>query len=260
MKKLIINGYECRRVKGFENYVVSLDGRFYRTEPFFKREIEALKKNPGLKYLHEKKLQKIFPKRGNPHLMVTFYRGEGKGNTTAYAASVVLRSFGKYPRGGKRKISYKDGDFTNISLGNLSYSYAKVSSHFKLELKDVKDIRKRLESNETLKSIADNYGVSDMAIYRIKSGENWNNKKIIIPKPENPFFVEDGKIRRLLTYFDFKPVENGVVKKFYIKRNPANATDNKIIGIVNGYKFMNTHKNITRARDIKNRLNEYFFK
>ena len=50
--------------------------------------------------------------------------------------------------------------------------------HSKLEVKDVKIIKKLLQEGNTLKSIAVKFNVSDMQIHRIKTGENWRHVKI----------------------------------------------------------------------------------
>jgi HNH endonuclease len=47
----------------------------------------------------------------------------------------------------------------------------------KLSLADVKIIKQLIRQNKTLKEIAAEYNVSDMQIYRIKTGENWANVK-----------------------------------------------------------------------------------
>jgi DNA-binding Xre family transcriptional regulator len=47
----------------------------------------------------------------------------------------------------------------------------------KLTAAQVKSIKKTLSSknrNLTIKKLADKYGVSEMTMYRIKSGENWS--------------------------------------------------------------------------------------
>jgi hypothetical protein len=50
----------------------------------------------------------------------------------------------------------------------------------KLTLSEVKNIKKTLTSKNrqlTIKKLADKYGVSEMTMYRIKSGENWARVK-----------------------------------------------------------------------------------
>ena len=60
-------------------------------------------------------------------------------------------------------------------------AYKKVQANrtvgLKLTASQVKSIKKTLSSrnrNLTIKKLADKYGVSEMTMYRIKSGENWS--------------------------------------------------------------------------------------
>lgn len=46
--------------------------------------------------------------------------------------------------------------------------------HSKLTPAQIRSIRKLLNQKKTLKEIAQKYGVSDMQIHRIKTGENWS--------------------------------------------------------------------------------------
>ena len=48
----------------------------------------------------------------------------------------------------------------------------------KLDIRKVKGIKKLLKEKNTLKFIAEKYGVSDMQIHRIKTKENWAHVKI----------------------------------------------------------------------------------
>lgn len=52
-----------------------------------------------------------------------------------------------------------------------------IVGNAKLSIADVKEIKKLLTQHKTLKNIAAKYQVSDMQIYRIKSGENWSSVK-----------------------------------------------------------------------------------
>lgn len=57
----------------------------------------------------------------------------------------------------------------------------KNKSNYKLTIAKVKEIKKRIFSTGrklTLKQIADQYKISEMQLYRIKSGENWSHVKI----------------------------------------------------------------------------------
>lgn len=57
----------------------------------------------------------------------------------------------------------------------------KDKSNYKLTESKVKEIKKRISSKSrklTLKQIADQYKISEMQLYRIKSGENWSHVTI----------------------------------------------------------------------------------
>lgn len=49
----------------------------------------------------------------------------------------------------------------------------------KLKENDVLFIKQRIEKGDTLKKLAQQFGVSDMQIYRIKTGENWSHVKSV---------------------------------------------------------------------------------
>ena len=51
----------------------------------------------------------------------------------------------------------------------------KTGKYSKLNHSNVVAIKKLLAKGKTLKEIATKYGVSDMQIYRIKTGENWSH-------------------------------------------------------------------------------------
>lgn len=52
-----------------------------------------------------------------------------------------------------------------------------TGSATKLTIANVKKIRNLIAAGKTLKEIARTFGVSDMQIHRIKTGENWGNLK-----------------------------------------------------------------------------------
>jgi hypothetical protein len=98
-----------------------------------------------------------------------------------------------------------------------------------------------------------------MQINRIKTGENWGNGKRKIKAPKAPFEIKEVKMKKYIATFNREETVRGIRKRFTIKRNPENPTDNLIIGIVNGYKLSLKHSNITRAKESVQKLNDYFF-
>ena len=68
--------------------------------------------------------------------------------------------------------------------GRTKVAYKKVQANrtkgLKLSVTDVKNIKKSLSSKSRptpIKKLAEKYGVSEMTMYRIKSGENWARVK-----------------------------------------------------------------------------------
>jgi len=110
-----------------------------------------------------------------------------------------------------------------------------------------------------LRRIAWVFGVSEMQINRIKTGENWGNGKRKIKAPVAPFEIKDGRMRKYIATFDKKKTVIKIKKPFMVKRNSDKPTDNLIVGIVNGYKLSLKHTNITRAKRMVEKLNKYFF-
>lgn len=252
-----INGEYCVRLKNYPHYVVSRSGRFYRTEPYCRSERLIQKQNPNA-YFNEVS-HSVCKNKSNSFILVALVDKNDK-RTTARAARLVAEAFGKKIKSKKPIFNYIDGDFRNVSFDNLMIGKRKmVHKFYKIKESDVPIIRELLEKNVSLKTIAKIYNCSDMSIHRIKTGECWNEGIIIIEKPQAPFYIEDGKIRKYIAIFDHKKVQDNIKKKFTIKRNYENPTDNLIWGIVNGYKLSLKHQNITRARELVKKLNNYFF-
>lgn len=254
MSSIIINNEECRVVPGFKKYHISESGRIYRTRPFNKREEKRLAS--GEKYLVEKMLFYSDGRQANCSL------GDDNGKLHyIVVAYLMAEAFGlvegKFNRN-KNSIEYIDGNKKNLHYTNLRVA-GKRHNNGKLNPKQVKEIKKKIKDGIPLKHIGLEYGVSEMQINRIKTGENWGNGKRKIKAPKAPFPIKDGKVRRYVAMFDSKPAPKNIKKPFTIKRNPKEPTDNTIIGIVNGYKLSLKHKNITRARINVDKLNAYFF-
>lgn len=120
-------------------------------------------------------------------------------NGTIYFHREVARLFGKKNSPKEKFVIHLNHDKTDNHIKNLKWSTQKeVSTHqqkspdkvaykkvqnsrtkgLKLDAKQVKAIKALIESPRrklTFKQIAEKYDVSEMTIYRIKSGENWAN-------------------------------------------------------------------------------------
>ncbi len=119
-----------------------------------------------------------------------FIMNNGK-RTNALIHRLVAMNFLAKPTKDQVFVIHKDRDNYNNHPSNLKWvtkaghlkhamkgdnwrnSYAK-QMQYKLTENDVRNIRKKIKGGKTLmKEIAKQFGVTDMQIYRIKSGENW---------------------------------------------------------------------------------------
>lgn len=256
-----INSELCKPIPDFNRYHISESGRVYRTKPVFLYEERLLSESEhDILVFHEVKPSLSYGgNRYRQYLRCGLKHNNGK-LTMRTIANLVILSFGLMP---KRKIPYFrvvhiDGDISNCHINNLKIVQQQPNHHI-LKKEDIPQIRKLIHEGCTLRDIARQYGVCEMQIQRIKTGENWAKRRMIFPK-KLPFEVKDPKIRRLLTYFEESKLDNPKVKSpFIIRRDKNDGTNNVIVGRINGYRFKNKHKNISRAREIVDKLNRYFF-
>lgn len=258
MESTIINNEECRVIKGYERYYISESGQIYRYVPLNLKEKALM--NSGAQYVSKNKLhyREVNGKLRQAFCSIT--TSEGRLCNVA-AAPLVAIAFEVDPKGfnpKKKSIEYIDGNKRNLHYTNFKV-VEKRSSNSKLSKSDVKKIRRLFELNIPLKHIGDTFGVSEMQINRIKTGENWGNGKRKIKAPVAPFDIEDGKIRKYIAIFNREEAPKEIKREFTVKRNPKEPTDNLIIGILKGYKLSLKHKNITRALVNAQKLNDYFF-
>ncbi len=255
MEKLTINGEECRQIISFERYHISESGRIYRTEVGKACSWRTKEKV----YIRESKIHFRVCNNNIRQGQASLTDSEGKlHNLTvapliAIAFDIISDKLRK-----KETIAYKDGNKRNLHYSNL-FVTAKEYTNGKLKQEDVKHIKKQIKEGVPLSTIARLFNVSEMQISRIKTGENWGNGKRKIKAPKAPFEIENAKIRRHVATFDKKRIPEKIKKRFIIKRNLENPTDNVIWGIINGYKLSLKHTNITRATKVAEKLNEYFF-
>lgn len=230
-----INGISYKEIKDFPSYYVGEDGTFIRF------------KNGEMK-----KLQISYdPNRNHTYLSVQTKQGKWR---TIRPYILVAKVFIKNPNPKVfDSIGYRNGVEADLSVSNL---YWKPRTNRKLTPEAVKYIKYSIENNtHTNVELSKMFGVSEMQISRIKSGENWGTKKFI--RKELPFEVSDGKIRRFLSTFDIE--ERKYFKmRFKVRRYADNSNKNKIVGIINNHYFSLNHSNITRAKILADKLNKYF--
>lgn len=254
----MINGEECCKVLDFERYSISESGRIYRTEPHYNIEKERMEN--GSLFINECKLQFRIRKGKLRQGFASLTDTKRKLHNVAVAPLVAI-AFGVIKEKinkKKQEIDYKDGNKKNLHYTNLFVS-EKVYFNYKLNKEDVKQIKKQIKKGIPLRTIARVFGVSEMQINRIKTGENWGNGKRKIKAPVAPFKITDGRMRKYIATFNRKKIANDIKKRFAIKRNPDKPTNNLIVGIINGYKLSLKHTNITRAKQNVVKLNKYFF-
>lgn len=255
MEYMIINDEKCLPIVGFERYHVSESGRVYRTDVNKKRSWRT----KGKQYINEKKIHYRYHNGKLRQALVSLSDFNGKLHNLTLAP-LILMTFGIISKKLKRHqtVGYKDGNRKNLHYTNLEV-IEETRQNCKLTLEDVKHIKKQIKKGIPLNRIGFLFGVSEMQINRIKTGENWGNGKRKIKAPEAPFEIKDGRLRKYIATFDREKTIENVRKPFTVKRNPKKPTDNTIYGILRGYKLSLKHTNITRARAIVDKLNAYFF-
>jgi hypothetical protein len=235
MREKTILGIKYKEIDNFPSYFVGEDGSLLR---YRNNEFHSLKVSYD-------------SKKENTYMLVQNKKGKWR-SIRPYI--FIAKIFVKNPCPEIfDSIGYYDGNKNNISAANL---YWKARDNRKLTPQSVKYIKYSIENNtHTNIELATMFGVSDMQISRIKTGENWGDKKYV--KKELPFEVTDGKIRRFLSTFDIEERKNYKMR-FKVRRCTENSTKNKIVGIINNYYFSLNHSNITRANMLADKLNKYF--
>lgn len=118
-------------------------------------------------------------------------------NGTLYVHREIAKLFLKKPGVKQKYVIHLNHDKKDNNVKNLKWAtldemiqhqqtspaklaYKKIQASrvqgLKLNVKIVKEIKKSLEAKNrkfTIKQLAEKYGVSEMTMYRIKSGENW---------------------------------------------------------------------------------------
>ena len=167
----IIHGEKVKRLKNFNNYVISESGRVYRDIPVFDSERRLLNSNQDLNYITEIKPQTAKYRNVNyKYIVFNLVNSKGK-RTCVNGATLVCETFGIKKVNPGDKISYKDGNYKNISVDNICFYKSKRQ---KLSANDVIQIKQMLKNGLSLSRIAHKFGVSDMQISRIKNRVSWN--------------------------------------------------------------------------------------
>ena len=117
----------------------------------------------GTLYIH-RELAKLFVKKQSPQHKYVIHKNHHKlDNAVKNLSWATLQQMIDHQQGSPAKIAYKEKQ-ANRTVG------------LRLTITQVKKIKSILASKQrsiTIRQLAHNYGVSEMTIYRIKSGENW---------------------------------------------------------------------------------------
>ncbi len=119
--------------------------------------------NNGTLYIH-REIARLFLKKSSPrHKYVIHVNHRKVDNSSKNLKWATLEEMIEHQQKSPAKVAYKRVQ-------------ANRTNGLKLTAAQVKSIKKTLSSNSrqlTIKKLADKYGVSEMTMYRIKSGENW---------------------------------------------------------------------------------------
>jgi hypothetical protein len=119
--------------------------------------------NKGTLYIH-REMAHLLLKKPSAKFKFVIHRNHNKlDNHIKNLSWATLEQMIKHQQGSPAKMAYKE-------------KQANKTEGLKLNAAQVRKIKKILNSknrNITIKQLAKNYGVSEMTMYRIKSGENW---------------------------------------------------------------------------------------
>ena len=119
--------------------------------------------NKGTLYIH-REMAKIFFKRPSPNHKYVIHRNHKKlDNNIKNIRWATLEQMIDHQQDSPAKIAYKEKQANRTEGLKLTAT----------QVKKIKGILNSKSRNITIKKLAQNYGVSEMTMYRIKSGENW---------------------------------------------------------------------------------------
>lgn len=119
--------------------------------------------NKGTLYIHREMAQLFLSRPSAKHKYVIHRNHNKLDNSVKNLSWATLEKMIAHQQNSPAKLAYKE-------------KQANKSEGLKLNISQVKKIKTILGSkkrNITIKKLAQNYGVSEMTLYRIKSGENW---------------------------------------------------------------------------------------
>ena len=123
--------------------------------------------NKGTLYIHREMAQLFFKKPSQKYKYVIHRNHNKRDNNIKNLRWATLEQMIDHQQDSPAKIAYKE-------------KQANRTEGLKLTATQVKKIKEILNSKArsiTIKKLAENYSVSEMTMYRIKSGENWGRIK-----------------------------------------------------------------------------------
>jgi hypothetical protein len=119
--------------------------------------------NKGTLYIH-REMAKIYLKKTSPNYKYVIHRNHKKlDNNIKNLRWATLKQMIDHQQDSPAKIAYKEKQANRTEGLKLTAT----------QVKKIKSILNSKSRNITIKKLAQNYGVSEMTMYRIKSGENW---------------------------------------------------------------------------------------
>lgn len=126
-----------------------------------------LEEGNGTIYLH-REIAKLFCKKPSPKYKFVIHLNHKKGdNNHKNLKWATMQEVGEHQQMSPQKIAYKKRQ-------------ANKTEGLKLNVTKVKEIKEAINNPKrklTYKQMAEKYEVSEMTLYRIKSGENWSKVK-----------------------------------------------------------------------------------
>ncbi len=119
--------------------------------------------NKGTLYIH-REMAKIFLKKPTPNHKYVIHRNHKKlDNNIKNLRWTTLEQMIAHQQDSPAKIAYKEKQANRTEGLKLTAT----------QVKRIKGVLNSKNRNITIKKLAQNYRVSEMTMYRIKSGENW---------------------------------------------------------------------------------------
>lgn len=119
--------------------------------------------NKGTLYIH-REMAKLFLKKSSPGYKYVIHRNHNKlDNNIKNLRWATLEQMIDHQQGSPAKLAYKKKQANRTEGLKLTAT----------QVKKIKDILTSKSRSITIKQLAKNYAVSEMTMYRIKSGENW---------------------------------------------------------------------------------------